>query len=85
LLVTHDTGTLHLAKLSGIKIIALFGPVNPKERIGINENIEIIWGGTELPCSPCYNGKEFAKCANNVCMKNISVQSVLDKIADLSS
>lgn len=31
LLITHDTGVMHLAKLSSIKICALFGPTNPKE------------------------------------------------------
>ncbi len=80
ILVTHDTGILHLAKLSSIKIVALFGPVNPKERIGINENAEILWGGAKLPCSPCYNGKTFAECSNNICMQNISVESVIERI-----
>lgn len=83
LLVTHDTGILHLAKLSRIKIVALFGPVNPKERIGINENVDVLWGGAKLPCSPCYNGKTFAECSNNICMQNISVESVIEKINNI--
>jgi len=78
--VTHDTGILHLAKLSNIKIIALFGPVNPKERIGVRENVDLIWGGINLPCSPCYDGKNFADCKNNICMNNISVSEVISKI-----
>jgi heptosyltransferase-2 len=82
-IVSHDTGILHLAKLSSIKIIALFGPVNPKERIGVKENVEVIWGGINLPCSPCYDGKNFADCNNNICMKNISVNDVLNKITDI--
>ncbi|MBI1937986.1 MAG: glycosyltransferase family 9 protein [Ignavibacteriales bacterium] len=81
-LVTHDTGTLHLAKLSDINIIALFGPVNPKERIGVNENAEIFWGGKKLPCSPCYDGRNFADCNNNICMKNISVEEVFERIVN---
>lgn len=83
ILVTHDTGVFHLAKLSKIKIIALFGPVNPKERIGNNENVEVLWGGSKLPCSPCYNEKIFADCSNNICMKNISVADVTDKIESI--
>jgi heptosyltransferase-2 len=79
LLITHDTGLLHLAKLSNIYSIALFGPVNPVERIGKNEKIDAIWLGNELPCSPCYNGKSFAACENNVCMKNITVDMVLKR------
>jgi len=80
-IVTHDTGVLHLAKLSSIKIIALFGPINPKERIGVKENIEVIWGGNNLSCSPCYDGKNFSDCKNNICMNNISVNQVLNNIS----
>jgi len=76
LLVCHDTGLMHLAKLTNIKTIALFGPVNPKERVGKNENICTIWKGEHLYCSPCYNGKSFSDCSNNICMKNISTEEV---------
>ena len=76
LLISHDTGLLHLAKLSGIHTIALFGPVDPRWRVGKNENIETIWGGVDLYCAPCYNGKTFAECDNNICMKNIDPESV---------
>ena len=76
LLISHDTGLLHLAKLSGINTIALFGPVDPRWRVGKNENIETIWGGEDLYCAPCYNGKTFAECDNNICMKNIDPESV---------
>lgn len=83
LLICHDTGVLHLAKLSSIRVIGLFGPVNPRERVGINENILTIWNGENLNCSPCYDGKNFAKCNNNLCMKNISVTQVFEKILEL--
>jgi heptosyltransferase II len=83
ILITHDTGLFHLAKLSTIKAVALFGPVNPMEMAGNHKNINIIWKGWELPCSPCYDGKSFAGCSNNICMKNISVEMVLEKIADI--
>jgi heptosyltransferase-2 len=78
LLITHDTGLLHLAKLSGIYTIALFGPVDPQWRVGINENIKTLWGGENLNCAPCYDGKNFAECNNNICMKNINPESVMD-------
>jgi len=80
LLLSHDTGTFHLAKLTNIKILGLFGPVNPAERFGIKENVEVIFLGDSLPCSPCYDGKRFADCKNNLCMKNITVDLVFQKI-----
>ena len=78
LLVTHDSGPLHLAKLASCKTIALFGPTNPRE-FASPDNI-VLWGGESLGCSPCYDGKNFAPCRNNRCMKNISPQEVLQKI-----
>ncbi len=82
-LITHDTGIMHLAKLTTIKTIALFGPVNPSERIGMNEDIFCFWIGNTLPCSPCYDGKAFADCKDNICMKNISVSIVFDKALEI--
>ncbi len=76
LLIAHDTGTLYLSKLTGTPSIGLFGPVNPKERTGTKDSVSVIWGGKNLACSPCYDGKTFAPCKNNICMKNISVDEV---------
>ena len=80
LLLTHDTGIMHLAKLTSIGVIALFGPTHPSGFIGKNENIFPVWNGENLACSPCYDGKKFADCDNNVCMKNISVEHVYQMI-----
>ena len=78
LLITHDTGLLHLAKLSGIHTIALFGPVDPRWIVAKNENIKTLWGGENLNCAPCYDGKNFAECTNNICMKNIDPVNVMN-------
>jgi heptosyltransferase-2 len=80
LLITHDTGALHLAKLTGTKCIGLFGPVHPRERIGVDERIVPLWMADSLPCAPCYDGKRFAPCTDNQCMKSISVESVIQAI-----
>jgi heptosyltransferase-2 len=84
LLITHDTGLFHLAKLSNIETLVLFGPVNPMEMAGGHKNVNWIWKGAELSCSPCYDGKSFAECSNNICMKYISVEEVLKKITDIN-
>jgi heptosyltransferase-2 len=80
ILVSHDTSAFHLAKLSDINIIGLFGPVNPAERTGVKEKVTNLYVGDTLPCSPCYDGKNFADCSNNICMKNITVDMVEEAV-----
>ena len=80
LVVTHDTGTLHLAQLTNTKTIALFGPTNPRELSEVSELTKIIWKPENLACCPCYDGKTYSECSDNKCMKNISVKEVLEVI-----
>ncbi len=80
LLITHDSAPLHLAKLAGVPCIALFGPTNPKEFVSNEEKIHVIWGGEDLPCRPCYNGKEYFKCENNQCLGKITPEYVLERV-----
>ena len=77
LVISHDTGPYHLATLSSAAILALFGPVNPAERVPNRPALRVLWGGENLACRPCYDGREFADCSNNLCMKGISPGMVL--------
>ncbi len=80
LLITHDSGPMHLAKLSDCEVIALFGPTNPFERTGSPEKIHVIWGGKDLPCRPCYDGKNYPPCKSNICLKQITPEEVLELV-----
>lgn len=81
LLITHDTGPFHLSKLTNINVVGLFGPTNPKTLIDVNdEKIKVFWGGEKLYCSPCFDGKNFADCSNNICMKNIKPEKVFEVV-----
>ena len=83
LLITHDSGPLHLAKLADCPVIGLFGPTNPHEKVGRCEKIQVIWGGENLSCRPCYDGKTYAKCPKNECLASISVENVFSRTLDL--
>jgi heptosyltransferase-2 len=76
LLITHDSGPMHLAKLVNCPTVALFGPTMPSEKVGLKENVKVIWGGENLPCRPCYDGKTYAKCSNNLCLNRIDPDRV---------
>jgi heptosyltransferase-2 len=73
-----DTGPMHLARLVAAPLIALFGPTMPSQFIIEDERTVALWGGAHLACRPCYDGRELATCANNVCMSSIAPAKVLD-------
>lgn len=80
ILITNDSGPLHLAKLAGCRTIALFGPTSPWERVGRDEKIKVLWGGERLSCRPCYDGKTYASCKSNVCMRSIRPEQVIQEV-----
>lgn len=83
LVITHDSGPLHLAKLVKVKLLALFGPTIPFEKITLDGNTEVIWQSEILPCCPCYDGKDYVECTNNLCLKSITIQMVLARVRAL--
>ena len=85
LLITHDSGPLHLAKLARCAAIALFGPTIPQEKVGVDENIKILWGGEHLACRPCYTGKMYTRCQRNKCLRSISAEQVIAEAKKLLS
>ena len=75
--VTHDSGPLHVAIAAGVPVVALFGPTNPAEFLPVNARIHVLWGGKQWACSPCYDGKTYAPCSDNACLRSITVDTVL--------
>jgi heptosyltransferase II len=75
--ITHDGGSLHLARLVGCKLCGVFGPSSPKDFSLDNEDEIMLWGGRDLKCCPCYNGETFARCSHQSCMKQIYPEDIL--------
>lgn len=85
LFISNDTGPMHVAAAQGVKTIGLFGPNLPL-RFGPfgSKNIGI-YKGESCKYSPCINVHkgQIPGCLLDryqECMKNISVDDVLDKI-----
>jgi heptosyltransferase-2 len=78
--VSHDTGPLHFARLVRTPAVALFGPTEPRNMVGEDDDIDVLWGGASLPCRPCYDGRNYAACSNNLCMKDIGVDVVMQAV-----
>lgn len=80
LVVTNDTGPMHIAFSCKSPTICLFGPCSPVQ-YGWVEHARIIY--KRMYCSPCVHDFGTAPCrGNNVCMQQISVAEVMMVITD---
>lgn len=76
LLVTNDSGPAHVAALSSIHSIVLFGPETPKLYGPLSGNCTTLFAN--LACSPCYSAFNHRQstCTDNRCLQAISVEQV---------
>jgi heptosyltransferase-2 len=80
--VSHDTGPMHLARLVRAPLVALFGPTVPAQVLSIDDSVTVLWGGAHLACRPCFDGRHFAACAANVCLSSIPPEQVIEAVMD---
>ena len=81
--VTHDTGPLHLAGLTSAAIVAIFGPTDPRGRLPRRAGTLALWGGEGFACRPCYDGQSYAACHRNSCMEQVTPTMVLAEIRQI--
>jgi heptosyltransferase I len=76
MVITTDSGPMHLAAAVGTPVIALFGPTDPQRTGPYGEGHTII--KTDLPCSPCF----LKKCPTKKCMQDILPEQVFAAIEE---
>jgi heptosyltransferase-1 len=70
LMVTTDTGAMHLAAALGTPVAALFGPTAPWRTGPFGTGHEIL--RLNLPCSPCFK----RRCPEPRCLTDLPVETV---------
>jgi lipopolysaccharide heptosyltransferase I len=78
LLVTNDTGPMHIAAALGTPIVAIFGPTSP-HRTGPYRQIDKALGAG-LPCAPCMKSHCF-HLKHMECMHGVEPARVADEVA----
>jgi ADP-heptose:LPS heptosyltransferase len=79
LLITNDSGPMHVAAAVGLPTVALFGPESPDFYGPLGNRTINLYAG--LRCSPClnvYDAKVFKCLIGGQCMKEISVGQVVE-------
>lgn len=88
-LVTNDTGPMHLAAALGTPVVALEGPADVRQTRPLGTRVRLV-GRFDLPCVPCVKnrcprtgpGTELTE-ARNECMWLISVDEVEREVQEL--
>lgn len=72
LLITGDSGPMHIACAVGTPLIAIHGPTDPALSGPVSPQATIV--RSDIWCSPCYNAQGPADCRffTTQCMKNIT-------------
>ena len=84
LLITNDGGPGHFAAMTPIPTIILYGPETPVLYGPLGKNSFNFY--VQLSCSPCltaYNHRNSPCDGNNVCLRGISPQQVLEKAYEI--
>ena len=74
ILITGDSGPLHIGAALGIRTLGLYGAFLPERHCPNLPNVSYIY--KKVACSPCYK----KKCDKMLCMKEIKVKDVLEYI-----
>ena len=77
LLVTTDTGPMHLAAAMGCPVVAIFGPTSPLRTGPYGEGHRVV--REDLECGPCFK----KSCDHMSCMKNITVDKVFEAVSEI--
>jgi lipopolysaccharide heptosyltransferase II len=78
LLLTNDTGTMHLATLLGVPVVAIFGSTEPRLTgpLGTGHQVH----RHQVECSPCF----LRECPIDFrCMKAVSVEEVVESVSSV--
>jgi heptosyltransferase II len=76
LLLTNDTGTMHLATLLGVPVVAIFGSTEPRLTGPLGSGHDVI--RHQVECSPCF----LRECPIDFrCMKAVTVEEVVAAVS----
>jgi heptosyltransferase-2 len=74
LLLTNDSGPMHLAAALGVPVVAVFGPTDWRETAPVGERNRLV--REPVPCSPCL----LRECPiDHRCMRRVGVERVVSE------
>ena len=80
MLITNDSGPMHIAASYSVDVVAIIGPTSYKHTYPYNTNYKIVT--KNLECAPC--NKRVCPLKTHACMKEIKAIDVIDAIKELN-
>jgi heptosyltransferase-2 len=81
LLVTNDSGPMHLAAALGVPCLALFGPTDPRRTSPAGEGHRVLY--TDRWCSPCFRRR--CPLLHHRCLRDLGVAQVATAAREMLS
>lgn len=72
LLVTNDSGPMHMAAALGVPCLAIFGPTDPRRTSPVGQQHQVLY--SDRWCSPCFRKR--CPLIRHGCMRDITVENV---------
>ncbi|MFN8239280.1 MAG: glycosyltransferase family 9 protein [Bacteroidales bacterium] len=87
LMIAMDSSNMHMAALSGTKVISIWGATDPSAGFGAwsqPEEYSVLVPATELSCRPCtIYGKGTCRRGDIACLVHLTPEMVFNKMVDL--
>ncbi len=80
LVISNDTGPMHLAAALKVPVVALFGPTDPV-RTGPYGGASVVIRAKDAPCSPCFKAR--CRRPDRACMAGIAPDAVVQAALQL--
>jgi heptosyltransferase-2 len=77
-MITNDSGSMHIANAVGTPVVALFGPTDPRRTAPAGAPATVL--RHDLPCSPCF--RTSCPYADHPCMRAIEIEDVYLAVVD---
>ncbi len=81
LVVSVDTGIMHLAAAVHVPLVALQGPTSKKRWGPLSDRAVVVRAKEQ--CQPCISLGFESNCDNPICMQNITVDMVIERVKPL--
>lgn len=79
IVVTNDSGLMHIAAALNRPLVAIYGSTDPGFTPPLSDKVKIV--REQVPCSPCF--ERVCPLQHHHCMKKLSVQKVIEAVTAL--